>query len=671
MPDGVRLDDLERLILVSDPRWSPLGGFAFVRSWLDMTADMKRSDIALTDPAGTEQLRPVSEANAWCPRWSPDGRKLAFISAASGLDQPAIWTVGTPAIRPLAPVPGEVVELDWSPDGQWLAATCVTRARLDDRPAVFHPPGSGRLDGSPGLMREARRVFVLPANGRASREIAADLPGSIWHPRWSPDGARLAFLASSPAGSQAGCAARLCVTAASASAGTAGILQAATRVVAFTWSPCGTEFAYIGPPECEFPDVECRLYRCSATGTDPPVEIAAGWDRSLGSTVRADDSRGVEPCPPLWSAATGRIYFSVADGGQGAIGWAAPGSGEYGVLLGGHRCCLEPSLSPDGRGIVFVSTDPGDPGTVCTVNLDTGAERRLPGVNSWLDQNLQARTKRIGARSRDGVPLEAWLTLPDESEAGPPPLVVSIHGGPHYPIGWRFSFEAQRLASRGYAVLAPNPRGSGGYGRDFATSIRGRWGTLDWDDVCSLIDAAVAGHAIDGERIGVTGVSYGGFLSLRAITASHRLRTAISENGISNLLALWGSGAEDPGWLTAEMGGVPWEQADNYVLASPLTAASRVSAPVLLIHAELDQNCPIGQSEQMLAAIRRCGGEAELLRLDGEGHLVNLNGRPSRRLARSRAVDDWLDRYLQSRRSNGDGHRDPADSDKGDQHGGT
>jgi hypothetical protein len=121
----------------------------------------------------------------------------------------------------------------------------------------------------------------------------------------------------------------------------------------------------------------------------------------------------------------------------GTIGWAAPDSGEYGVLLDGYRCCLEPSLCPDGLAIVFVSTDPSDPGTVCIADLDTGAELRLPRVDIWLDHQLRTRTTQVTALRHDGVRLEAWLTLPDDSEADPPPLVVSIHGGPHYPVGHR------------------------------------------------------------------------------------------------------------------------------------------------------------------------------------------------------------------------------------------
>jgi dipeptidyl aminopeptidase/acylaminoacyl peptidase len=243
-------------------------------------------------------------------------------------------------------------------------------------------------------------------------------------------------------------------------------------------------------------------------------------------------------------------------------------------------------------------------------------------------------------------PVDGWLTMPAQAESQPCPLIVSLHGGPHYPVGWRFSFEAQRLAALGYAVLTGNPRGSGGYGRDYAAAIRGSWGVHDWADVTRLIDTALARPGIDADRVAVMGVSYGGYLTMRAITLSSRFRAAISENGISNLFALWGAGAEDHASLTAEMGGTPWQRADSYIAASPLTFADRIGTPLLLVHAELDQNCPIDQSEQMLAALRHHGLPVRLLRLEGEGHLVNLIGRPSRRQARARAVDEWLARYL-------------------------
>jgi dipeptidyl aminopeptidase/acylaminoacyl peptidase len=658
MKGGLRTEDLERLALASDPQLSSGGVVAFVRSWLDLAGDTIRHEVVL---GGAARPRlPAGPASTWCPRWSPDGTRLAVISTAGGPAQAAVWTPGSPALLALAPVPGEVTDLDWAPDGRCLAVATVTREHLAAGAAAGHPAGPARLDGVAGLARERRRVWLLAADGAPGRELTAAGDGAdTWQPRWSPDGSRLAVLSAAPGGP-----ARIC-TADPGQPGPASSTRLPAGAVASAWSPDGTQICCLAPRPGEFPDIECRLFVGGAAGQGEPAEIAAGWDRSLGSGVRGDDARGTGPARLLWSAATGRLYFGVADGGRGVIGWASPGTGDHGILCGGRRSCLEPGLGADGRSLVFVSTDPADPGTVRAVDLATGTESQLAGPDPWLAATPLARTEQVTARGADGALLEAWLTLPGDRQ---PPLVVSLHGGPHYPVGWRFSFEAQRLAARGYAVLAPNPRGSGGYGRAFATAIRGRW-TLAWTDVGALIDAAIAGYALDRDRIGVTGVSYGGFLSLHAATASDRVRTAICENGISNLLALWGSGAEDPDWLTAEMGGAPWEQPGPYVRDSPLTAAAGISAPLLLIHSELDQNCPISQSEQMLAAVRRCGGEAQLLRLDGEGHLVNLTGRPSRRLARSRAVDDWLDRHL--RATAGDGPGIPADADRSDHDGGS
>jgi dipeptidyl aminopeptidase/acylaminoacyl peptidase len=291
-----------------------------------------------------------------------------------------------------------------------------------------------------------------------------------------------------------------------------------------------------------------------------------------------------------------------------------------------------------------VSTSPDDPGDVCLVDASGGGERRVTDANPWLRGRDLATTRPVTAGDHDGVPVEGWVTAYDGPNGRP--LVVSVHGGPHYPAGWRFCFEAQRLAARGYAVLTANPAGSGGYGRRFATAIRGGWGVADWASLERLIDAVTATPGIDAGRVAITGVSYGGYLSMWAITRSGRFSAAISENGISNLLAEWGAEDDGSAWLDAELGGPPWECPEVYVASSPVAAADRIRTPLLLIHADLDRNCPIGQSEQMLAALRSLGRDVEFVVIRGEGHLMNLTGRPSRRLVRARAVDRWFGRYL-------------------------
>lgn len=622
-----------RLNLVCDPRLSAGGRYlTYVRGRLDREADLMTEEIVVADlETGAEWHPGPAGCDTSRPRWSPDGR-LAFACDAGGSGQVWLWEPGDQAAWRLAGGDGDglVVDLDWAPDGSKIAITRAWQVTPGREAGTTVTTGPYRVDGQPGLAVVRRIVRVVPADGNPGG--AWKVPGSddAWFPRWSPDSARLAFLAGG----------RLRIADGPDAVPRPGPDHG--PVLAFTWAPAGDELAYLAPRVPGEADLDVRLYRWAAAGDAAPVELAAGWDRSLGSTVKSDDERGAGSPALMWSRATGRIYFAVADGGRGRIGWSDPADGGYGYLTGGDRTCLDPSLDPTGRHLAFVSTGPAEPGDVHL--LDAGGERRVTDANPWLRERPLAGTRLVTAGEYAGAAVEGWVTASGGS--GERPLVVSVHGGPHYPAGWRFSFEAQRLAARGYAVLAANPPGSGGYGRRFAAAIRGGWGTADWDGLEPLIDTAAALPGVDAGRIAITGVSYGGYLAQLALTRSARFSAAVSENGISNLLAAWGAEQDGGAWLTAELGGPPWELPQAYVAASPVTAAGRIRTPLLLIHAELDRNCPVGQSEQMFAALRSLGRDVELFVIDGEGHLMNLTGRPSRRLARTRAVDRWLDQYL-------------------------
>jgi dipeptidyl aminopeptidase/acylaminoacyl peptidase len=399
--------------------------------------------------------------------------------------------------------------------------------------------------------------------------------------------------------------------------------------------------------------------------------------------VRSDDRRGCGEPALCWSATTGRLYFEVAEGGRGPLGWVTPG-GASGRLFDGERVCLGPSVAARVARLAVVVTDSGNPGDVHVCDeLDPRLEALAP-ANPWLDAGMVGPTELVRAVADDGVPIEAWLTMPPPAAAAAaatlagagatpagagatlagagatpgasghpappampaPPMLVSVHGGPHHAVGWRFCFEAQRLAGRGIAVLSPNPRGSLGYGGAFAAGNAGDWGGRDWRDVEALVDAALALGTVDPDRIAIGGTSYGGYLAQWAVTQTDRFRAAISENGICNLFGQWGSGTDHGDELTAELGATPWGDARTLVDRSPLRHADRVRTPLLLLHAELDASCPVEQSMQMHTALRYLGRRCELVVLEGEGHLVNLLGRPSRRVVRAAAVDEHLDRCL-------------------------
>jgi dipeptidyl aminopeptidase/acylaminoacyl peptidase len=231
------------------------------------------------------------------------------------------------------------------------------------------------------------------------------------------------------------------------------------------------------------------------------------------------------------------------------------------------------------------------------------------------------------------------------------PLVLAVHGGPHWPAGWRFSFEYQRLAARGMVVCIANPRGSQGYGVAFARSNQGAWGGDDFADVMAVARAAAARADVDPGRLVITGVSYGGYMTCWTVGHTGMFRAAIAENSVIDLVSWFGTTDDGGSMAAVEFGGTPWDNPDFYRERSPVTHAADMTTPLLLVHAELDQGCPIGQSEQLFSSLRRLGRDVEMLRIPGEGHLIVLTGSVAHRLQRWAAIDTFLDGQLNNERS--------------------
>ena len=276
-----------------------------------------------------------------------------------------------------------------------------------------------------------------------------------------------------------------------------------------------------------------------------------------------------------------------------------------------------------------------------------GEERCILRLNPWLDRRIRSQPEPLTVTSPDGRLIDAWLIPPaGVVEPRPGPLVLDIHGGPHSTFGYAFFFDMQLLATQGYSVLFVNPRATRGYGDDFALCNLGRWGEGDAPDLFAALDAAIETGWVDPTRIGVTGLSYGGFMTNWLIGHSNRFRAAVSENCLSNLPSFYGT--SDIGWYfaPAEIGGEPEEEAVRYAHISPLSAAGSITAPLLLLNGLEDWRCPIEQAEQIYTALKRRGRMVEMVCFPGESHVMLAEGRPRTRLVRCGHLLRWFATYL-------------------------
>jgi dipeptidyl aminopeptidase/acylaminoacyl peptidase len=278
-----------------------------------------------------------------------------------------------------------------------------------------------------------------------------------------------------------------------------------------------------------------------------------------------------------------------------------------------------------------------------------GQSRALTSFNKERLENLDlGQVEAVTFAGADGVELAGWILKPpgfDPAERYP--SILEIHGGPQTQYGHAFMHEFYHLAAQGYVVTWCNPRGSQGYGEEFAAAIYNQWGTVDYDDIMAWADHIEKQPYIDPERMGVTGGSYGGYMTTLIIGRTQRFRAAVAQRVVSNFISFYGS--SDMNWLTEGLLGTeapPWSDLENYWRQSPISSIGNATTPTLLIHSEEDSRCDPEQGKQVFVALKRLGVDTELILFPGESHGLSRNGRTDRRIARLNHMTRWFEKYL-------------------------
>ncbi|SMB90251.1 alpha/beta hydrolase family protein [Deinococcus hopiensis] len=634
------------LVFPSDPQLSPQGAaLAFVLTRTeeedpgkpdpDFPRPRYRSQVWLSEGGGKPRALTQGEGRDASPRWSPDGKTLAFVRDGQ------LFLLPLPGgeARRVTRFKNGVEGVQWSPDGRFL-----TFLSLGD-------------DEDPRDERGEARVITRPRYRFNGRDWLPERPGRLWRYEvgtgkltewlapevevsgyaWWPDSRGVLLICSATEDDAAQW--RQEVDTLLLGGERTRVTRWNSAISSVTPHPDGQRFALVGRPEGKGTNEDAHLFL--VTPGESAQRLDAGWDHPIGNLVGGDCHVGAFPERPVWLDPETLLVSSTVGGSCGLF-----------------RVSLDGTVTPedhDPQAVISAFSARSGQVAVIRERADRFPEMELGGVLlTRLHERLPfpARTPQRVTFTNEMGEGEGWVLLPEGE--GPSPALLTIHGGPHTAYGHAFTHEFQLLAARGYGVCYSNPRGSVGYGQAWSSAIHGRWGTVDQADLMAFFDACLEQHPqLHAARTAVMGGSYGGYMTNLITGHTDRFQAAITDRSICNLISFGGTSDIGMRFWDDELGLNFHRSADAMRLwaMSPLSVVENVRTPTLIVHSVLDHRCPVEQAEQWYAALRLHGVPTRFVRFPGEDHELSRSGRPDRRVQRLEEYLGWLEQWLGGQRA--------------------
>jgi len=629
--------DIFELKTVGDPRVSPDGQWvAYTVSSLDKKEDNSDTDIYMAPVSGGAAVKLTSSKKPeTSPRWSPDGRYLAFLSGRDG-KKTQVYLLDRRGgdAQQLTDYKTGASAIAWSPDSTKLALLVSDPDPDDPNPDADakdkkpKPHVITRLqfmrDGEGYLNDVKRHVHVLDVATKKDVQITSD-KFDDGAPVWSPDGSAIAFSANRTDHPDANDNTDVFIVEPRAGAKPRQLTTSPASDGSPVFSPDGKSIAYLagGDPK----DI------WYATNNLAIVPAAGGAPKILTSGLDRNVSR------PQFTPDGAAILFMLEEGGNVHLARVPASGGAVARLVDGERDLSAFDVAKSGD-VAVLQSQPQQPSEVYVVR--NGSVQQVTHVNDeFLAKIALGTVERFKAKSADGTAIDAFLTRPPNAGPGRLPTILRIHGGPVSQYSTGFNLEWQMLAAKGFAVVAANPRGSSGYGRDFSRALWAAWGEKDYEDVMAAVDTAIAMGVADPDRLGVGGWSYGGILTDHVISKTTRFKAAISGASEFNYLANYGNDHYQRQW-EAELG-LPWQNPDLWIKLSPFFRLDKIVTPTLVLGGDADMNVPIIGGQQLYQGLKRLGRDTELIVYPGETHAIR---RPSFQQDRFERYIAWYSKYL-------------------------
>jgi len=704
--------DLFNFVWIADPQVSPDGSRAvFTRVVTDEKRTGYETSIWMVTTSGNEDsLRMTNGKHDAHPRWSPDGKRIAFVRGGekddSGKPRPAqiaILSLAGGEARIITDLPKGAAGPVWSPDSKRIAFLSSTtpediekeQRKKNDAKGSANTGPNAKESTAPGSStvakadsdgdRESDIHIITRAVYRDNEEgyldfkrhehiWVIDVPTTSDDPAkplqltsgdydegeivWTHDGSRIYFLTSRIDEPYYETASTDIYSVASSPKMPGGTLEKLAAVPMgigdLALSPDGRQIAFHGSvtqPVRSYSQPD--LWIMDLTPNAQPRNLTASYDFDMGSSVFGDNAapRGGNGATLHWSADGRWLFDTVAKQGRTPLVRVDAQTGAVTEITRGDQAVLDFSVTPDARTVVALVSTPvtiGDLFTVSTEDNQNGAQTRITDANKtlWSQLNLTA-PEEINYKSFDGIPIQGWIQKPPDFDPKKKyPLILDIHGGPHAAYGWVFDHEFQWMAAKDYVVLYINPRGSTSYGQDFGNIIQYHYPGDDYRDLMAGVDEILKRGYVDPGKLGITGGSGGGVLTNWTVTQTDRFAAAVSQRDISNWASWWYTAdftLFQPNWFKAP----PFQDPKDYANRSAITFVEKIHTPMMFVLGQADFRTPQDSGgEQLFRALKFLKRPTAMVVFPRETHELSRSGEPWHRIERLDNIVGWFDKWL-------------------------